>query len=577
MKFIKAIQEKLKNTFSNFKESPPTKKVIIVLLFIFIALLVAIPTTLIALTASESDAPVVESSQEKTVKDDDSSTKKKDKDKEEKEEEAKETTDEENNLENNDEKDNNFGNYVSTNPTNGIKLNTGVNSNKTSSGTSGSSSQSTPPSQPEQPVTPEKNGWVEEEGNRYYYQNGKKVSGFQEIEGKVYYFDEVDNILETTSGLQTQNDDPDKMFYINEDGTVCEGFQDIDGETYYFGENYFAVNGFQEIDSNNYYFDNYELQKGLINVDDKLIYTNEAGELQYGWQTINNNKYYFNSDGYAVNGFQEIEGKTYFFSNINYVLKSGWQTWEGQTFYLNSDGTLYGESGWQTVEGKKYYFENNYVVKGAKEIDGETYYFDESTGEFKTGVYNINGADYYYNNYGQLTKVQYYPYYYSQRDSQWSNTYYGSGNMKNSGCAPTAMAMAFSGILGRTILPTDVAYYLYWNTSEFNKPTLGASGLAVQYASSHFGVPWEGLSSQSQVEQALSNGKIVFANVGPGKFTSPGLTHAIVLYKNDNGTTYAYDPYNSENNGAISISSVWQQQSTNSYDLRGGFAFYALG
>lgn len=149
--------------------------------------------------------------------------------------------------------------------------------------------------------------------------------------------------------------------------------------------------------------------------------------------------------------------------------------------------------------------------------------------------------------------------------------------MEKSGCAPTALAMAFERILGRTILPIDVAYYLYWYTSEFNKPILGASGLAVQQAANHFGVTWKGLSSQKAIEEALNNGKIVFSNVGPGKFTSPGLTHAIVLYKNENGITQTMDPYNSNNNGKVSITTVWQQRSTNPYDLRGGYAFYALG
>ena len=189
----------------------------------------------------------------------------------------------------------------------------------------------------------------------------------------------------------------------------------------------------------------------------------------------------------------------------------------------------------------------------------------------------MKGNEVYYDDFGYVIKTQYIPKYYSQRDKKWTNTYYGRFNMKSSGCAPTALAMAFERILGRKVLPTDVASYLYKNTTEFNRPIAGASGLAIQYASDHFGVKWKGLSKEEDIIEALSEGKIVFANVGPGKFTKPGLTHAIVLYKNENKYTYAMDPYNSNNNGKISIREIWQQKSSNPYDLRGGYAFYALG
>ena len=356
----------------------------------------------------------------------------------------------------------------------------------------------------------EKNGWVEENGKRYYYEDGQMVHGFKEIEGKTYFFGITKGALLT--GWQEL---PEGRFYLYEDGSVKQGWNEIEGKKYYVENNY------------------------------------------------------------VTRGFKEIEGKTYFFGITKGALLTGWQELPEGRFYLYEDGSV--KQGWNEIEGKKYYVENNYVVRGAKELDEKIYYFNNKTGELKTGKYNEKGNECYYDEYGKLIKKQYIPKYYSQKDSKWANTYYGSGNMKNTGCAPTAMAMVFDRMLGRTILPIDVAYYLYHNTSEFNKPILGASGLAVQKAATHFGILWKGISTQKQLEEALSAGKIVFANVGPGKFTKPGLTHAIVLYKIEYGTTYAMDPYNSGNNGKISIVEVWNQRSNNSYDLRGGYAFYALG
>ena len=45
--------------------------------------------------------------------------------------------------------------------------------------------------------------------------------------------------------------------------------------------------------------------------------------------------------------------------------------------------------------------------------------------------------------------------YYSQRDPRWGAKWYGVSNMDQSGCVPTSLAMAFTDILGREVLPND--------------------------------------------------------------------------------------------------------------------------
>ena len=478
------------------------------------------------------------------------------------------------------------------------------------------------------------NGWSYEDGNTYYYVNGEKVHGFYDIEGIKYFFSNVNNVLK--SGLQGIDG---KLFYLNEKGQVQYGWYTIEGNTYYFGsdgyayqgfkqigdktyffsyvnsalktgwqaidgnlfylteegtvvngwytiegntyyfENNYAVKGFKDIEGIKYFFSNVNnaLKSGLQGIDGKLFYLNEKGQVQYGWYTIEGNTYYFGSDGYAYQGFKQIGDKTYFFSYVNSALKTGWQAIDGNSFYLTEDGSVFSGYGFQKIEEKMYYFEGNFVAKGYKEINDKTYYFDSKTGEFRTGFYVINCNEYYYNQYGILTKIQYIPIYYSQQDYRWAWTYYGNENMKSSGCGPTSMAMAFERILGRTILPIDVAYYLYNYTNEFNKEVAGTSGLALQYAANHFGVKWQGISSKNQLIEALNSGKIIYAVVGAGKFTVYPLTHSIVLYKYDNGNTIALDPYNSNKNGYVSVDTIWNEQTTNSYDLRGGYAFYALG
>ena len=418
------------------------------------------------------------------------------------------------------------------------------------------------------------NGWNYENGNTYYYVNGEKVHGFYDIGGKTYFFGITTGKLLT--GWQELSEG---RFYLYSDGTVKEGWQDIEGKTYYVKDNY-ILRGKQEIEGLEYSFDSITgvLSSGKqVTSDNKIFFIDDKGNRLYGWQEENGEKYYVGEDGFAVHGFKEIEGKTYFFGITTGKLLTGWQELSEGRFYLYSDGSLFMNPGFQKIENKTYYFENNYVVRGDKKIEGNTYYFDSKTGEFRTGFYVINCNEYYYNQYGILTKIQYIPIYYSQQDYRWAWTYYGNENMKSSGCGPTSMAMAFERILGRTILPIDVAYYLYNYTNEFNKEIAGTSGLALQYAANHFEVKWQGISSKNQLIEALNSGKIIYAIVGAGKFTVYPLTHSIILYKYDNGNTIALDPYNSDKNGYVSVDTIWNEQTTNSYDLRGGYAFYALG
>ena len=418
-------------------------------------------------------------------------------------------------------------------------------------------------------------GWHNVDGFRYYFgSDGYAYQGFKDIEGKTYFFSYVNSALKY--GWQGIDG---KLFYLNEAGEVQYGWHNIGNFRYYFGTDGYAYQGFQNIDNKTYFFSyvNSALKYGLQVLDGKSFYLNEKGEVQYGWYNVDGFRYYFGSDGYAYQGFKDIEGKTYFFSYVNSALKYGWQGIDGKLFYLTSEGVLFEGEGFQTIEGKSYYFEDNYAVRGYKEIEGNTYYFDSVTGEFRTGLHLINGNEYYYNEYGILTKIQYNPVYYSQKDERWSGNVFGLGDMKNTGCLPTALAMAFQSILGYTITPFNVAVYLYNNTIEYNKLSTGASGLAIQYAATYYKVPWKGLANKQEVIQALSSGKVVIATVGPGKFTVAPYTHTIVIYKYSNGYTYALDPYNNNKNGWIPFDTVWNEQSTNSYDLRGDFAFYVLG
>ena len=228
-----------------------------------------------------------------------------------------------------------------------------------------------------------KEGWSKEENNTYYYVNNEKIKGFQEIDGKTYFFSNINYALKT--GIQYIDGKP---FYLNENGEVVKGFTKIDGKTYYFGEDNFALKGFQKIEGKTYFFSNinYALKTGIQYIDGKPFYLTKEGEPVKGLQEIEGKTYYFGDDYYALGGFQEIEGKTYFFSRLNYALKTGWQNIDYNYWYQN---------------------ENGEVVKGNQTIAGRDYNFDETTGILQ-GFVNKDSKLYYYNPDGTQAKgVQY--------------------------------------------------------------------------------------------------------------------------------------------------------------------------
>lgn len=118
------------------------------------------------------------------------------------------------------------------------------------------------------------------------------------------------------------------------------------------------------------------------------------------------------------------------------------------------------------------------MVSSSKQADGSyKALVRASNHKYSTGEYIVHL--YYNQNDGSLVGVGgttttvnrglYSTPYYSQRDPRWAGRVYGNYNLNATGCVPTTLAMAISGITGQTVLPTTVADFLYHNTDSFNK------------------------------------------------------------------------------------------------------------
>lgn len=85
--------------------------------------------------------------------------------------------------------------------------------------------------------------------------------------------------------------------------------------------------------------------------------------------------------------------------------------------------------------------------------------------------------------------------------------------MKLTGCVPTALAMAISG-LKEDVNPVQVADFLYNMTMELNTTFLGTSSLGVQEVVSQWGLNYKVIDSKEELEKTLKNGTLVYGAVG---------------------------------------------------------------
>ena len=236
---------------------------------------------------------------------------------------------------------------------------------------------------------------------------------------------------------------------------------------------------------------------------------------------------------------------------------------------------------WSSVNGQ----DDIIWYTAAKRADG-TYKITVKASDHKnsTGEYNIHL--YYIQNNGklvgvggttvQVSKTSYPTPYFSQRDGRWAGRTYGGYTFAATGCVPTTVAMAISGITGQTVLPTTVADYLYHSTNEFNKRSYGTTSHGIVLAARHWGLKTDVLGSTAAVREALAMGYHVLGAVGTSVFANYPVTHELVMRGYNNGMTYVMDPYNAYNNGYYSVDYLFRVRSLDPTDNTEGSPFMTI-
>ncbi|WP_458102962.1 C39 family peptidase [Enterococcus faecalis] len=147
------------------------------------------------------------------------------------------------------------------------------------------------------------------------------------------------------------------------------------------------------------------------------------------------------------------------------------------------------------------------------------------------------------------------PYYYSQRDPQWINTYIGNYTIGAAGCVPTSLSMILRGSYGYNVNPVSVATRMA-SYGGLNQRYFGASATDLVITAQSYGRSIKVINDVATLNAYLSEGYpvILYQNVGIG--------HAIVVHEYKNGYTLTYDPYGRQfYSGWVSTQALWNTPS----------------
>ena len=248
-----------------------------------------------------------------------------------------------------------------------------------------------------------KQGWIQEGGKWFYYQNNEILTGIQELpsyiagESGAFFYDLGDDGASKgkLSGLFTLKGE----LYFAENGKRIKGWKSVSHpggrvENYFFNTwSYAAMDGEQTIGDYHYTFKDCVLVRGdLIRYSTGTKYMWAGSWATQQWHTVDGNRYYFRFSEYAATGFYTMNegGK-----NVVYVFGTdgvlqehvnGFYPWKGNVYWVEN-GIKNVEPGLRYVEGYYYYFK--YETGGAMVKNG-TYWVETTNGLMKQGSYRFD-------------------------------------------------------------------------------------------------------------------------------------------------------------------------------------------
>ena len=261
-------------------------------------------------------------------------------------------------------------------------------------------------------------GFVTYGSHTYYFRplvddkpaNCYAESGWRTIDGKIMYFDRSTHYQTKGEWLTLGTD----KYYFDEEGARVSGWVQIDGKWYEFNSSTGALiqgpldkkGGGSSGESGGGESGGGESGGGESGGGESGGGESGGGEsgtetpaVKNGWEQEGGNWVYY-IDNSKVTGWKQISGKWYYFNYAGVMLK-GWQQISSKWFYFDGSGAM--QTGWKKISGKWFYFlGSGEMATGWRKVGASWYYFNAS-GVMQTGWKKISGKWYYLDSSGAWT------------------------------------------------------------------------------------------------------------------------------------------------------------------------------
>ena len=252
-------------------------------------------------------------------------------------------------------------------------------------------------------------GWVQNEGKKYYVKFGDFLRNcVEQIDGKYYGFD-YNGILYVNEAFNTSYSDGTSYSYrAKEDGSLYVNVWYTDSYNwYYYGEDGKAYTGIHTINGKQYYFEacGWLCKNGIIRDNDKTYYCDEEGIATDvtggGWVQKDGNWLYIKDGVFLTNCVVKIGDSYYGFDGDRrmYTDEGFYARDEASGEYgyyrASSNGVLYTNKWISGERGINYYGEDAKRCTGLQTINGIQYFFDSEGILIVSQAIVLDGVNYY--------------------------------------------------------------------------------------------------------------------------------------------------------------------------------------